>query len=280
MVGLQSCRTAAISATALDLNNYQTGKTLKQGEIAPIVQMAYAPSIIGSVGGTQAITALPVAVAAMTGVEFGIAHGWSVGLAGQLSSTRLFLDMDAGFKGFVKTALTDATAPVSIALLLNCGILWGTESSTKEIRYGIFTPPMPISMNGTITHGEISSQANRVGLALPVSWTAIKPDSLAQATSYTVLPDIDIIITPGLHLVHQNLYLKDTVFIVRNFQLTPVSDLGARTVSQSYVIPSLSIGLAWAVSAAQIFPEATVSWTNIGLVFGLGFCIRGFLPRQ
>jgi len=284
MGSLQSCRTAAISATALDLNNYQTGKTLQQGEITTTVQMAYAPSVIGYVGGTGYISQLPMAVVALTGIELGVSQGWTIGLAGQISSTTLLLDMDAGFKGFVKTALTDSASPIALALLLNGGILWGTESNTKDVRnYSMWpfgAPIEPLRDPSMITHTAISSQVNRLGIALPMSWTAFRVDSIAQAASYSLLSDVDLIVTPSFTVIHQNLFLQDSSYRLTSYPylLIPLQS-SSRMVRESYLIPSLSIGLSWNVASAQIFPELTASWTKTSLTFGFGICFRAILAK-
>ncbi len=284
MGSLQSCRTAAISATALDLNNYQTGKSLQHGEITTTVQMAYAPSVIGYAGGTGYISQLPMAVATLTGIELGVSQGWTIGLAGQISSTTLFLDMDAGFKGFVKTALTDSASPIAAALLLNGGILWGTESNTKDVRnYSMwpFGPTIePLRDPSMITHTAISSQVNRLGIALPMSWTAFRVDSIAQAASYSLLSDVDVIVTPSFTVIHQNLFLQDSSYRLTAdpYLLIPLHS-SSRMVRESYLIPSLSIGLSWNVASAQIFPELAASWTKTGLTFGFGICFRSIIAK-
>jgi hypothetical protein len=293
-VSLQGCRTAAISATALDLNNYQTGKTLPVGTMATLEQIAYTPSVISEVnfGGvnngfvTQGITPIPIAVSTTFGFELGIAKNWQAGITLLASSTVFPLDLDAGFRGHLKTELTDSLSSFSVSILLGGGIQWGTASRTQDNvvlpRYGV---PDNLLFFGifrdtvlTMIDSKISSQVNRINLAIPMSWNLLK-DSI-KADLYAAPPEIDICITPGLQLVNQHSYLQDSSYTAawnwRNKTLTKglVQDAGMREIYRPYFIPSLSIGLNSKTSALNIFPEFTASWTNNGFTFGFGICIR------
>lgn len=289
MVGLQSCRTYAISATALDLNNYQTGKTLTQGESAISTQIAYAPSVIGYVSGKGEITFLPMAAVAVTSAEFGVLDDINIGLAGQISSTRLFLDMDAGLRGYIKKGLTDTLSPFAASVLIGTSIQWGTTARTKDVGnsqcWGC-PPPNPFYLSRdtiiTMTDSKISSQVNRVHIALPTSWR-IWADSSAQPYFSPTKNWTDICVTPALHLVHQNIYLQDSSYkmIWRNRAAitTPTEFVGTRHIVTPYIIPSLSIGACFRVSVAEIFPEATIARANNAITFGAGISIRGLFSK-
>ncbi len=295
MVNLQSCRTAAISATALDLNNYQTGKTLAQEKLAVTTVLAYTPSVISGVSNLshgqvgKYVSAIPTALTAQVGCELPLAKTWQTGGFMQLSSTTL-LDWDAGLRGYIKKELTDSLSPFSASILTGASIQWGTESRTKDVSYpplwyngpplAQFSPNRDTTI--TITDSEISSQVNRIHIALPMSWR-IQGDSTTQSYFTSTEYWTDICITPAIHLVHQNVYLQDSSYSMissnRVETRTPTKFAGTRHIITPYIIPSLSIGVCFHASVADIFPEVTVAWTNNALTFGAGISIRGILSK-
>ncbi|MBL7991383.1 MAG: hypothetical protein JNN25_08095 [Candidatus Kapabacteria bacterium] len=286
MVGLQSCRTAAISATALDLNNYQTGKVISQEKIAFSGTLAYTPSVLGRAYSDNSYpSAFLYALNAQIGCELPFAKTWQTGAFLQMSATTL-IDWDAGFRAYIKKELTDSLSSFSTSILIGGSIQWGTEADTRNIIYP-FHVPTPYFFNPsrdtiiTMTESKISSQTNRVHLALPMSWR-IPADSATRANSYFVSTEYwtDICITPAVHLVHQNIYLQDSSYKsiwLRGIKTITPKEFAERHIITPYLIPSLSIGACFHTSFAQIFPEITVAWANSTPMYGLGISFRGFL---
>ncbi len=262
-VSLQSCRTAAISATALDLNNYQTGKTLPKGKIAASIQAAAVPSVVAGVAynATVSQSISGSTVTAILSLEANLTDGLDAGVAGQFSTTTFFLDGDAGCKGFIKTALTNPQSPIAASLMMNGGVLWGAQSSLS----GIYVPRdffgYPLVKTDFTINRSIQSQLNRIGIAVPISWAA-QHNAIALSGTSSLSLDMDIVITPAVHLVNQNATVQDEFsYALREFHKT-------------YIIPSLSFGLNYNTSPVHFFPEITVGWANKNLTIGLGVCIR------
>lgn len=297
IVGLQSCRTAAISATALDLNNYQTGRTLPQDKLAVTSVFAYAPGLLSTISGPsngqvgQSISSLPAALTTQLGCELPLAGTWQAGAFTQLSCTNFPFDWDAGLRAYVKKEVTDTLSPFDASILVGAGIQWGTKSRREDIvlrpvlPWGIEPPIFSLrdtTITITVISSEISSQVNRVHVALPMSWR-IQANSTSQSHSAFTDSWTDICITPAVHLVHQNIYLQDSSYnlILRNRLETRTTTVfaGTRHIITPYIIPSLSFGACLRSTAGEFFPEATIAWANNALTFGVGVYIRGLLSK-
>lgn len=276
MVGMQSCRTAAISATALDLNNYQTGKTLPQNTMAAFVQVASAPSVIAGMGydGSVSQSISSLAFTAMVGIEASVADGWDISAAGQCSATNLFLDGDAGFKASLKKALTDSHSFIAASLLLTGGVLWGSESRLSQIYVprDFFTQQPLQPQTSFVRDHSITSQLHRIGIALPMSRT-VQPNAHALPEYSSLQADIDIVLTPAVHFVSQNMLVRDEPLFYGSQGQRP-TQANIREFNRLYVVPSLSFGLNWQTAPVHIFPEFTLGWANQGLTFGIGVSLR------